>query len=167
MKAIRFCLLTAILATSLFMASLADESTSMSDEADDQAIRAVVDQYFRGVVNADRELLEGAWHAARGVQMQYVKSLGVREPEFESVPIDVAIEWWTRVKAKSSSGKVLSVDIVEGEMALVKFDFRYEHMQFIDYLTLMKIKGEWKLVNKSYYRIMPERKADKPERGEK
>jgi len=124
--------------------------------ADEQAVRAVVDKYFRGVTNADRALLEEAWHVP-GAQMEFVKSLGQPEPKFEAVPIDVAMEWWTQVKAKSSSGKILSIDIVEGEMAVVKFDFHFEHMHYVDYLTLLKLKEGWRLVNKSFVRIMPKR----------
>lgn len=154
-------MLLATLAVVPFAVFAADYDPSPINPADEQAIREAVDKYFRGIVTANRELLEEAWHIG-GTQMIFVKSLGQPEPRFEAVPIEKAIVDWTRVQAQSSSGKVLSIDVVEGEMAMVKYDFRYEHMQFIDYLTLLKLKDGWKIVNKSFVRIMPSKGAAKP-----
>lgn len=161
MKIRRLLLLAALTCIPIVIAATAGEPTTAHSAADEQIIREVVDKYFRGVVNADRELLEEAWHVG-GTRMVFVSSLGLPEPKFDSVPIDVAMEWWTQVKATSSSGKILTIDIVEGEMALVKFDFRYEHMHFIDFLTLLKLKEGWKLVSKSFVRIMPDRAGASP-----
>jgi len=165
MRAHRLILLALLIGLPLAIFAFADDGPAKIDPAEEQAIRDTVDKYFRGVVNADRKLLEEAWHMQR-TQMMYVKSLGVPEPQFEAVPIDVAIQWWTKVKAKSSSGKILSLDVVKNEMALVKFDFHYEHMHYIDYLTLLKLKEGWKIVNKSFVRIMPGKGEDVPEKAQ-
>jgi len=156
MKRHRFLYAIALTSIPVVLVATADEPAAQKRSADEQAVGGVVDKYFRGVTNADRALLEEAWHVS-GAQMEFVKSLGQPEPKFEAVPIDVAMEWWTQVKAKSSSGKILSIDIVEGEMAIVKFDFHFEHMHYVDYLTLLKLKEGWRLVNKSFVRIMPKR----------
>jgi Putative lumazine-binding len=154
MKPTRLFAVAALVGVSWVVFAAAEEPAAKSDtSADEQAIREVVDKYFRGVVNGDRDLLEQAWYT-KGTQMIYIKKLGQTEPSFDAVPIDAAIENWSRIKANSSSGKVLSLDIVEGEMAMVKFDFRYERMHYIEYLTLLKLKDGWKLVSKSYVRIM-------------
>lgn len=163
MKTQRLMLFALVAALPFVVVALGDDTPSKHDAAQEQAVREVVDKYFRGVVNADRSLLMEAWHTP-GTHMMFVKSLGQPEPRFESVPIEQAMDWWTRVKAKSSSGKVLAVDIVENEMALVKFDFQYEHMHYVDYLTLLKLKDGWKIVNKSYVRIMPDKGAKQSEK---
>ncbi len=116
--------------------------------ADEAAIRVVVDKYFRGVVSADRDLIEAAWAVDRG-HMKHVKSAGAEE-SISVVPISAAVEWWTRVKATTSSSKVLALDVVEGKMASVKFEFVYERLFYIEYLTLLKVSGNWKIVSKAY-----------------
>ena len=161
MNARRLMLLATLLAFPFLMPSLAnDPASAKNDPADEQAIRDAVDKYFRGVVQADKALIEQAWHT-EGTRMIYVKSLGIPEPRFETVSIHVAMDWWTRVKAKSSSGEILY-----GEMALVKFDFHFEHIHYIDYLTLLKLKEGWKIVNKSFVRIMPDKGAPDEKEGE-
>ena len=120
------------------------------DDPDEARIREVVDLYFNGVVNADRALLERAWD--RNAHMKHVKADRDGIEAVHVVPIDVAFEWWTRVKAKTSLGKVLSVDIVDGKMAFVKFEFHYNKLDYIDYLSLYKVNGEWKIVNKTFVR---------------
>lgn len=141
------------------------ESTRPVD--DETAIRKVVDQYFRGVVNADRNLLEKAWDVD-SAHMKHLKML--TEPaKVNVVPISLAINWWTRVKAKTSASEVLYLDIVDGEMAFVKFKFDYNNLHYTDYLTLYKIDDAWKLVNKSFVRRTSPKKpptANEPEKSE-
>lgn len=120
--------------------------------ADEQAVREAVDMYFNGVTRADRELLDKAWYV-NGASMKYVQDVGADAGKFKDVKIPIAFDWWTRTKPKTSSGKVLSLDIVADSMALVKFEFLYDHFHYIDFLTLYKIDGEWKLVSKTFVRL--------------
>ncbi len=123
--------------------------------ADEAAIRVAVDKYYRGVVTADRALIESAWEVDRG-HMKHVKSRGADEI-VSVVSITIAVDWWTRVKAKTSSSEILALDIVDGKMASVKFEFVYDRLYYIEYLTLLKVSGSWKIVSKAY--VM--RKLDK------
>jgi len=116
--------------------------------ADEAVIRAVVDKYYRGVVTADRALIEAAWDVDRG-HMKHVQGSGAGE-SVNVTPISLAIDWWTRVKASTSSSKILALDIVEGKMASVKFEFVYDRLYYIEYLTLLKVSGNWKIVSKAY-----------------
>jgi len=117
-------------------------------DPDEAQIREVVDLYFKGVVEADRTALERAWD--KNAHMKHVKVTRDGIEAVHVVPIDVAFEWWTRVKANTSMGKVLSLDIVDGKMAMVKFEFHYNQLKYIDYLSLYKVNGEWKIVNKTF-----------------
>jgi len=130
-------------------------ASSAAASHDEKAVRETVDKYFRGVTTANRDLLEQAWEV-KSAHMKSLQAVGSADPELKVVPITTAIDWWTRVKSRSQSGKVLSLDIVGGEMAFVKFDFRYDEMHYIDYLTLYKLKDTWKIVNKTYVRLPDE-----------
>ena len=132
---------------------------------DETAIRKVVDQYFRGVVNADRVLLEKAWDED-SAHMKHLKIL-TESSRVNVVPITLAINWWTRVKAKTSASEILYLDIVQGQMAFVKFKFDYNNLHYTDYLTLYKINDAWKLVNKSFVRRASPKKAPTAKEPEK
>ncbi|MEM9687310.1 MAG: nuclear transport factor 2 family protein, partial [Bacteroidota bacterium] len=47
--------------------------------------------------------------------------------------------------------RIVSVDIM-GNAAQAKLEIDYETFTFIDYMNLLKIDGEWKVVNKIFYR---------------
>ncbi len=115
---------------------------------DDAAIRKTVDLYYQGVIGADRKSIELAWDVVSG-DMKHVRHVGGADA-ITVTPIGTAIDWWTRVKAKHSSSKVLSVDIVGGKMATVKFQFVYDKWNYTEFLTLFKLSGSWKIVNKTY-----------------
>lgn len=40
---------------------------------------------------------------------------------------------------------------VSGNAAIAKIILDYPTVKFVDYMTLLKIDGEWKIVNKSFY----------------
>ena len=69
-----------------------------------------------------------------------------------SVPIRDAIKKWTSRPADESWGKVLSIDIVDGRMAVSKVEMLYRGHIYIDLLSLYKINGDWKIVNKTFVR---------------
>lgn len=46
--------------------------------------------------------------------------------------------------------KIESIDITDNA-AIAKIVLVYPTVKFTDYMTLLKIDGEWKIVNKSYY----------------
>ena len=45
---------------------------------------------------------------------------------------------------------VESVDIA-GNAAVAKIILDYPSVKFVDYMSLLKINGEWKIINKSFY----------------
>lgn len=67
-----------------------------------------------------------------------------------SVPIRDAIKRWTSRPADESWGKMLSIDIVDRRMAGAKVEMLYRGHIYIDLLSLYKINGDWKIVNKTF-----------------
>lgn len=115
---------------------------------DEAAIKACVDKYYRGVIGADAALIREAWDMDNG-RMASVNSSGASD-HVSVVPVNQAIAWWIRVKAHTSSSHVLNVDIVDGQMASVKHEFIYNKLQYIEFITLFKVNGTWKIVSKEY-----------------
>lgn len=117
---------------------------------DEAAVRAVVEQYFHGIIAYDEEALRKAFHPDAAV-------IGLnKEGETESVPFD---DWvvYTRGPAPDATGRnntIVSVDIT-GTAAVVKTDLNWPRVRYIDYLSLMKSNGEWRIVNKIFHRGAP------------
>lgn len=53
--------------------------------------------------------------------------------------------------------KIESLDI-SGNAAVAKIVLDYPTVKFVDYMSLLKIDGEWKIVNKSFYAEAKEKK---------
>ena len=118
-------------------------------DADDKAVREVVDSYFKGVTQTDRSLLEKAWDTPNA-HMKYVRKDEDGKEAVHVIPIAKAFDNWLSREAPSSTGRVLSLDIVDGKMAMVKYQFIYGKTDYTDCLSLYKINGDWKIVNKVF-----------------
>jgi len=48
------------------------------------------------------------------------------------------------------TAKILSVDIVDDKMAMVKLDFDTPKTHYVDYLVMYKRNNQWRIVNKTF-----------------
>jgi CheY-like chemotaxis protein len=146
-------LLTAPLAAALLFAG----SPLLSSRADDAAVRATVQRYFDGQRNGDADLMGSAF--APGSNMIYI-----RDSALAIMPIPEFVERVREGAAKAKAApqpatkpapapqKVASVDIA-GNAAIARLETHRPDMIVVDYMTLLKIKGEWLIVNKSFDRV--------------
>lgn len=112
-------------------------------------IRKVVQLHYEGITRGDRAKLEQSW----ALNQSYVNFMDKDANGVDQVYIvdtKFAFNGWTRESAVTSMGQVLSLDIADDKMAFVKFDLHYNTQRYIDYLTLYKINGDWKLVHRSF-----------------
>ena len=144
MRRFTFALLTAFAIVS---------GAALSGEGSDQAaVEVAVMNYLRGFEQADGEKLKRAFL----VEHAHVKGLTTTDSgewvvgSWEMGP--VIEKWASRDPRPAMTGKILSVDIVHGQAAQVLLDF---DGRYVDLLQLIKLKGEWRIVNKVYV-PMPE-----------
>ena len=52
--------------------------------------------------------------------------------------------------ANQRTNEILSIDI-EGLAAVAKTELMWPNVRYIDYLSLLKIDGEWRIVNKIWH----------------
>ena len=66
-------------------------------------------------------------------------------------------EWFDRIRkappngTKATSRKIVSLDVA-GNAAAVKAVSEFPTFRFIDYLSLLKVDGEWRIVGKIFFR---------------
>jgi len=117
--------------------------------ADEVAIRATVQKYFDGLVKFDAPLLAQAFDSTAMI-MSAPRGRGLRRIPFP--------EWvkFTNGEAPAPAdyprykNQILSVDI-GGNAASVKTDLEWPGVHYVDYLSLLKVGEEWKIVNKIWW----------------
>ena len=115
---------------------------------DIELIQKTVQYYFDGCYHSDVEKLKKAFHPNSQVIGYFDGSLS-----FES--LDGYLEFVKATPATSESGeepdwKIVSIDVTANE-AVAKVAGLFLGLRFTDYLSLLKIDGNWVIVNDMYY----------------
>ena len=110
---------------------------------DETAVKACLQDYMSG----DGNRMEKAFHTS--ASMKYIDT---KTGEFKDVPI---AEFIARVKANTSRQErkieIVSVNI-EGAAATGKIRIETEKSVLYDYMNMLKINNEWKIVSKIFSR---------------
>lgn len=118
--------------------------SSLAQESEIQAIEQTVNYYLDGGTNNDYETLAKAFHPE--ATMKYIRD-GYQEVN--------ALEFFkTRMKPGPKQDRITRVvDInVSGHAANAQLEIEYPTFFFVDYMNLLKIDGQWKIVNKIFYK---------------
>jgi len=113
---------------------------------DRQAIERTVQLYFDGMMDRNLSKLQEAFHPE-------ARLIGYRGDNFT---VTSFADWSTatskgdkRDKSKFENN-LLDVE-VKGNTALAKTELFWPGIYYYDFLTLIKIDGEWKIVHKTWY----------------
>jgi hypothetical protein len=111
---------------------------------EESAVRACLQEYMSG----DGNRMEKAFHPS--ATMKYID---VQSGEFKDIPI---AEFIARVKANTNKIErkieIVSVNI-EGNAASGKIRIETGTVIMYDYMNMLKINGEWKIVSKIFSRL--------------
>ena len=131
-----------LLTASLFI--LLQNFATAQSNTEEAAVKACLENYMSGV--GDR--VEKAFHPSA-----FMKYIDISTGEFKDVPI---ADYIARVKAGSGPGKrtigIQSLNI-EGTAASAKIKIENESSILYDYMNMLKINGEWKIVSKIFSRV--------------
>lgn len=128
----------------LLVATVAFSQAAKTDN-EEAAVRQAVQNYLHGLKYNDVESLKKAfWQEAK---LFFVKQDG----QLGQLTQSQWYEGFTANAGKEEKGelKITAVDIT-GNAASVKVEEDYPNSKYIDYLSLLKFNGEWKIVNKIY-----------------
>ncbi|MEM1188519.1 MAG: nuclear transport factor 2 family protein [Pseudomonadota bacterium] len=130
-----------IIAAALVLLSSLVSPWSWGDGEDLSAIRAAVFDYFEGINEVSEERLRRAFDASASM-----KNVG-EDGSVVARPIDEVIARWLTKTPETRTGEILSIDVTDGEIARVVFDY---NGNYVDFLTLAKVRGEWKIIDKVF-----------------
>jgi hypothetical protein len=127
-----------------FVPVAAAPQTALSEDA---AVRATVQLYFDGLKNRDANMMGRAFHAD-------AKMMTVAKGAMQETPITTFLEQVVKPKPNEPTawelqGKIEAIEIA-GDAAMVKAVVEFPRVIHTDFLSLLKINGEWKIVNKIY-----------------
>lgn len=120
-------------------------TTLTAQESDKALIEKTVSYYLDGGTNNDFEMLKKAFH--KTATMKYIRNGTYQEVN--------AIEFFQKaIKPGPKQNRTTKIaDIhVTGNAASARLEIDYPTFRFIDYMNLIKIDGEWKVVSKIFYR---------------
>ncbi|MFT5756942.1 MAG: hypothetical protein ACI9LM_001667 [Alteromonadaceae bacterium] len=115
--------------------------------------QAVVDtayRYFNGAATGDQALLAKAFDMEFGhIKMNIIDKVSGKET-IRSLTLKEFSAFFKKATVDSWQAKILSVDIVDDKMAMVKLDFDTPKTHYVDYLVMYKREGQWKIINKTF-----------------
>lgn len=118
----------------------------MADAKENELAKVPLKSYFKAQETGNPEFIRNAFQKdARIMAFRDGKLLNLSVEEFASRFTGKAAD----DEAKRTR-TIESLDIT-GNAAIAKVVLDYPTVKFVDYMSLLKIDGEWKIVNKSFY----------------
>jgi len=110
------------------------------------AVRIPLENYLKGHATGDGEYMKKAFHTEGNM-------IFIREGKYTTRSFTDYIAGFTGKPPADEAKRKRWIESVEvsGNAAVGKIILDYPTVKFVDYMTLLKINGEWKIVNKSFY----------------
>ena len=128
----------------LLLMAFAHQTIAQSSES--EKISLTIENYFQGMIARDIEKLEKAFHPE-------ARLIGYRGDQFTITSFK---DWANGVKNGSPrnpelyQNHLLEIEI-KGYTALAKTELFWPGIYYYDYLTLIKVDGDWKIIHKTWY----------------
>lgn len=131
---------------SLILISLAFAVFSYAQAPDKEAVRVPLENYIKGHETGDGEYMKKAFHTEGNL-------IFIRDGKYTTRSFAEYISGMSGKPAADESKRKRAIESVDiaGNAAMARIVLDYPSVKFIDYMTLLKINGEWKIVNKSFY----------------
>lgn len=119
--------------------------TAGAESAAEAGARVPLELYFKGHATGDGEYFRKAFHADAKIQ-------GIREGKLMSRTRE---EFAAGAPGKPAEDealrkrRIVSLDVV-GDAAYAKLELDYPKVRFTDYMVLLNLGGEWKIMSKVY-----------------
>ena len=131
-------------------AGLVGSTAAVSQPTDLDAVRVPLDLYLRGQAEGDGSYMRRAFHPDATVSWTQDGAVAQRTAEeFAAL--------FTRGPAPDEADRqrrVVSVD-VSGDVAVARLELDYPGAFITDYMTLVRVGDEWKIIHKAYTRSAP------------
>ena len=114
--------------------------------SDEAAIRAAIENYFRAHATGDGTYIAKVFHPE-------LRMMFVRDNAFMMRTRDEYISGFSGKPAEDEAQRKRSIEMIDitGNAAVAKIRLDYPKTTLTDYFSLLKVEGEWKVVNKIFH----------------
>ena len=129
----------------VLFAALPAFAAGPSAGTEDAAVRAAIEHYFQGHATGDGANFRKVFHPDS-------KLFFIRDGKLASWTSEEYIGRAPGKPAADEAQRKRTVDWIDvtGDAAVAKLTLAYPAVTFVDYMSLLKIDGEWKIVNKTF-----------------
>ena len=116
------------------------------ERKEEAAVRASLQHYLDGHATGQREVMARAFHPEARLTF-------MRDGQVAILPVEDYLAGMRGTPPADEAERkrwIESVDVA-GDAAAAKVILDYPDVRFVDYMTLLKKDGEWRIVNKSFY----------------
>lgn len=116
-----------------------------AQDTDKALVEKTVSYYLDGGTNNDFETLKKAFH--KDATMKFISNDGYRE-------VNALDAFRKGMKPGPKQNRKTSIEAIDvtGMAASAKLKLEYPNGTYVDYMNLLKVDGEWKVVSKIYSR---------------
>lgn len=130
----------------LLVSLYATKTPSLAQNAEETAARVPLEYYLKAHATGDGEYIRKAFHAD-------AKVFSYRDGKLNQL---TSAEFATRFTGKPAADEAQRKRWIEslnlsGNAGLAKLVLDYPQVKVIDYMSLLKVDGEWKIINKTFY----------------
>ena len=120
--------------------------TAVAQTPEKDAVRVPLENYLKGHATGDGEYMRKAFHTEGNL-------IFIREGKFTTRSFADYIAGFTGKPATDEAERKRSIESIDvsGNAAVAKIILDYPTTRFVDYMSLLKIDGEWKIVTKIFY----------------
>jgi len=108
-----------------------------------QSIENTIKYYFDGMITHNAESVEKAFHPTA------IMKWNEKGKYMEVNAVDALSEYLNANNPVKTKTKIVAINVV-GDAANAQLELEYESFYFVDFMHLMKIDGDWKIVSKTY-----------------
>ena len=120
--------------------------TARAQTSDQEAARVPLDNYIKGHATGDGEYMKKAFHTEG--DLIFIRDGKVTKRSFAEY-----IAGFTGKPAADEAKRKRTIESVDifGNAGSGKIVLDYPDARIVDYMSLLKVNGEWKIVNKIFY----------------
>ena len=126
--------------------ALALIGTISAQTSEKDAVRVPLENYIKGHATGDPEIMRKAFHTEGNL-------IFIRDGKYTTRSFAEFIGGFTGKPAADEEKRRREIESIDvyGNAASAKIILDYPAVKFVDYMSLLKIDGEWKIVNKIFY----------------
>lgn len=117
-----------------------------AQNAEEAAVRQALDYYVQGHATGQGEYFRKAFHTD-------AKLFAVRDGKYWQLTSEEYIARAPGKPADDEAQRKRSIEAIDisGNAAVAKVVLDYPQVKFTDYMSLLKMDGQWRIVNKTFY----------------